>query len=166
MNERLKLSTTSEGGCLCGDLRYRVRGAPVLRVICYCTFCQRATGSSHLDEPFWKAGQFEMIRGEPSTFETTSRGSGKRITISFCASCGTKLFQAFARFPGMVAVYGGTLDQPGLAAEAPQTWRLFLDDAPAGTVISAGVDVWPQHRLDAEGNARKAIVFSEWHVTP
>lgn len=107
-----------------------------------------------------------MIMGEPFTFETVSRGSGKRITISFCARCGTKLFQTFERFPSMVAVYGGTLDQPDLAAEAPHTWRIFLDDAPAGTVIPAAVDIWPQHRLDAEGNAKKAIVFSELHVTP
>jgi hypothetical protein len=51
-----------------------------------------------------------------------------------------------------------------MAATAPETWRLFLDDAPKGTLIPAGVDVWRQHRLDPEGAVREATVFDEIHV--
>ena len=37
-----------EGGCLCGTVRYRVKGNPVRASVCHCTFCKRRTGSAHL----------------------------------------------------------------------------------------------------------------------
>lgn len=35
-----------EGGCLCGTVRYRVKGNPVRASVCHCTFCKRRTGSA------------------------------------------------------------------------------------------------------------------------
>jgi hypothetical protein len=35
-----------EGGCLCGTVRYRVKGNPVRASACHCTFCKRRTGSA------------------------------------------------------------------------------------------------------------------------
>ncbi len=40
-----------QGGCLCGEVRYRTTSAPVHVTICHCTFCQRMTGSAYLVEP-------------------------------------------------------------------------------------------------------------------
>jgi len=33
------------GGCLCGDVRYRITAAPVEALYCHCRMCQRAHGA-------------------------------------------------------------------------------------------------------------------------
>jgi len=44
-----------EGGCLCGDIRYRTTAAEPIRVtVCHCTFCQKLTGSAFLVEPIFR----------------------------------------------------------------------------------------------------------------
>ncbi len=35
------------GGCMCGALRYRVSGAPVLVGICHCETCRRNAGAPY-----------------------------------------------------------------------------------------------------------------------
>ena len=38
-------STYTEGGCLCGAIRYRVIAEPIARSICHCLSCRRASGA-------------------------------------------------------------------------------------------------------------------------
>jgi hypothetical protein len=163
-----KMATTKQpahcGSCICGTIAYEVTGSPVLLTICHCTFCQRATGSSFLVEPIWRDQDFKITSGNPRRYEARSRGSGKQVTLHFCENCGTKVFQTMERFPGVVGVYGGTLDQTAIAAEAKQTWRIFLDDAQKGTVIPPGVDVWRQHRLNTDGSLAQPLTYDEFHV--
>jgi hypothetical protein len=152
------------GGCLCGAVAYEVTGAPAVLIVCHCTFCQRATGSSCLLEPVWREQDFKITAATPRRYEARSRGSGKRLTLHFCETCGTKLFQTMERFEGVVGVYGGTLDDPSVAAQAPQTWRIFLDDAQKGTVVPPGVDLWRQHRLDNDGTVAEPFSHGDFHV--
>ena len=35
----------TEGGCLCGAIRYHVRGQPTHSMICHCRTCRKAAGS-------------------------------------------------------------------------------------------------------------------------
>ena len=155
---------TRQGGCLCKAVRFSVIGAPVLLTMCYCHFCQRATGSSHLVEPIWREPSFSIISGSPRSFDTVSRGSGKRVTIYFCAECGTKTHQIMERFSGIVGVYGGSLDDPGIASDAKEVWHIFIDDAARGTVIPPNVPTWRQHRIDAAGRPIEPTFFSEMRI--
>ena len=36
------------GGCLCGALRYQAQGEPLYAGLCYCTDCQKASGSGFI----------------------------------------------------------------------------------------------------------------------
>jgi hypothetical protein len=152
------------GRCLCGAVTYEAVGAPAVLIVCHCTFCQRATGSSFLVEPIWRDQDFRVTAGTPRAYEARSRGSGKRLTLHFCEACGTKLFQRMERFAGVVGVYGGTLDDPAVAAEAPQTWRIFLDDAQRGTVLPPRVDLWRQHRTQNDGATAEPFTYADFHV--
>ena len=35
-----------EGGCACGNIRYRLTGRPLVVNACHCTWCQRESGSA------------------------------------------------------------------------------------------------------------------------
>ena len=35
------------GGCLCGNIRYKILKEPLLAYTCHCRFCQKDTGTAH-----------------------------------------------------------------------------------------------------------------------
>lgn len=149
-----------EGGCLCGALRFRTRAQPVRLTICYCKFCQRATGSSHMVEPIFGQSDFEVITDRPTVFSLVSSGSGKRVDVHFCARCGTKINLTFERFPDVVGIYAGTFDDPSWFDRTPETTAcLFLDSAAVGALVPAGVLVFHQHRLASDGSLNEALTF-------
>ncbi len=84
------------GGCLCGAVRYEVRGEPHASGLCHCTTCRKLTGSTFSATANWRRSQFRMT-GELRTFERRS----------FCPTCGSRLFFMSAED---VEVFVGTLD--------------------------------------------------------
>ncbi len=117
-----------EGGCLCGAIRYRVDAPPLRVTICHCRFCQRATGSAYMVEPVFERSAFATIGGTPRVYDHRSSGSGKRVGVNFCPTCGTKLFLAFERFPNAIGVYGGTFDDPNWFDRASENARhIFVE---------------------------------------
>lgn len=154
-----------QGGCLCGALRFEATAAPLRLTLCYCTFCQRATGSTHMVEPIFARNAHRMIAGAPKIFSLTSSGSGKRVDVHFCPQCGTKLYLGFERFPDVVGVYAGTFDDPSWFPRDPaMTACLFLDNAQDGAIVPAGVPVFRQHRTNTDGTANEPVVFDAPHV--
>lgn len=154
-----------EGGCLCGAVRYVATGEPMRITLCYCTFCQRATGSTHLVEPIFPVDRFSVTAGEPARYTTISLGSGKRVDIRFCATCSAKLFLEMERFPGIVGLYGGTFDQPGwFGLDSDKTFAIFLESAPPGAIIPAGIRTYRQHRLTADGETSPHEVYDTPYV--
>jgi len=157
--------TVYEGGCLCGRVRYAVTGQAVRVTHCYCRFCQQATGSTHMFEPVWTTDQFALTRGAPKTYALRSEGSGKKVSVHFCEVCGTKLYLSFERFPDAIGVYGGTLDHPDAAVAGVDQAFIFLDEAPKGCVIPAGMKTWRRHKITNEGEAIEPAVFHDPIVT-
>ncbi len=140
--------------------------SPPIRVTyCHCRFCQRATGSAYLVEPIFQKDDFEIISGTPATYVQASKGSGKRVTINFCATCGTKLFLGFERFPAIFGLYAGTFDDPNWFERAPHMSRhIFLDSAQNGTVIPAGFDTFREHAMLNDGTPVEPVAFEQAHT--
>ncbi len=108
------------GGCLCGEVRYAVN-APTLGVaICTCRFCQKLTGSDYMVEPLFEKTDVQLRSGTPATYDHRSEGSGKRVTVHYCRSCGTALYHHFERFPEQVGVFAGTFDDPTWFERSPR----------------------------------------------
>ena len=156
-----------EGGCLCGEVRFRTTTPPLRVTFCHCRFCQRSTGSAYLVEPVFTKADVLLTAGAPSVYGHRSEGSGKIVNVHFCARCGTKIYLTFERFPDVVGVYGGTFDDPNWFARSESTTKhIFLDMAQQGTVIPAQVNTFRQHAASSTGEAIAPTVYDQPHVIP
>lgn len=87
------------GGCLCGAVRYSVRGDPVHVGRCHCTDCRRESGSAFTVYAQWPVAHFELS-GEIVSYE----GRG------FCPRCGSRLLDPPEAGDSLVEIRLGTLD--------------------------------------------------------
>ena len=136
------------GQCLCGALRFVTKSEPLRVTFCHCKFCQRATGGAYLVEPVFQREYFEVTRGTPKTYGHRSVGSGKILTVNFCANCGTKLFLELERFADVIGAFGGTFDDPNWFERTPENSKhIFLDFAQHGTVVPSGIKTYREYSL-------------------
>ena len=96
------------GGCLCGAIRYEVKGVPVRTAICHCDDCRKATGSAFATNVFVNAADL-AIKGTPKQFQHIT-DTGATMTKEFCANCGSQLFGFSSRGPTIKQVKVGTID--------------------------------------------------------
>ena len=75
-----------EGGCTCRQVRYRLRGKPLIVHACHCRWCQRETGTVHALNALYEADRVELIAGEPEIVVTPS-ASGRGQRIARCPTC-------------------------------------------------------------------------------
>lgn len=59
------MSTDVEGGCRCGQVRFRAMAAPLLTMACHCRGCQKMTSSAFSLSAAIPADGFEVTQGEP-----------------------------------------------------------------------------------------------------
>src|SRR5262245_62100457 len=95
------------GGCLCGAVRYRVRGEPVDTGYCHCTLCRRSAGAPVNAWTTFPIGAFAFTRGKPKAFR-----SSPHAVRHFCRRCGTQLTFRKTPKPESVDVTVATLDRP------------------------------------------------------
>jgi hypothetical protein len=94
------------GGCLCGGVRYEVRG-PLREVIaCHCEQCRRTSGH-FVAATACRRGAFALVKS--GTLKWYVAVSGFRR--GFCSECGSSLF--FEEAGGeRVSIAAGSLDKP------------------------------------------------------
>lgn len=154
-----------EGGCLCGDVRYKLSANPIRVTFCHCRFCQRGSGAAYAIEPIFNRTDFAVIHGDPAVYEHRSEESGKILSVNFCRSCGTKMFLDFERFPDACAVYAGTFDDPNWFSRSPEISRhIFLESAQPGTIIPAGMPTYDKHATHNDGTPAEPTVFEVPHI--
>lgn len=92
------------GGCQCGAIRFRVRGALKDSSICHCRMCQKAFGAYYAPLVSVRGAEFSWTRGEPKRFR-----SSNHVQRGFCGDCGTPLtYEA----PDGMAIAAGAFDAP------------------------------------------------------
>ncbi len=111
-----------EGGCVCGNVRYRTTGAPIAATVCHCKFCQRRTGSAFAEPVLFKMEQVELSGGPLTTYEHHSDESGRWLRMQFCPRCGTTVTWTMERRPGVRGIAGGTFDDPGWLRIGRHIW--------------------------------------------
>lgn len=101
-----------EGGCYCGEVRYRAEGEPIFKGECFCRECQYISGGNSNLVMAMPAAGFTVTKGEPKAFVHSDLEAG--VSREFCGTCGTHLFTRAPAFKAGVIVKIGTFDDPAL----------------------------------------------------
>jgi hypothetical protein len=114
-----------KGGCLCGAVRYVIRGNAGTVGICHCAHCQKAGGGLFSCNLFVDEVDYEQ-QGETIIYEDKGE-SGQPLYRHFCRNCGSPVMTKVVMLPGQVLVKVGTLDNKE-DVRPPQT-EIYTDRA-------------------------------------
>lgn len=120
--------------CLCGAVRYEVRG-PVSHVThCHCAMCRKAHGAAFGSYGRVERKDFAVLSGAA---EIASYYSSPHVQRTFCKRCGSTLQFISDKRPDTLSVALGTLDDDPrvrtsshifVASKAP--WYQIAEDLP------------------------------------
>lgn len=102
----------AEGGCYCGNVRYKVEGEPLFKGQCYCRECQYISGGGPNLVLGMPAAGFAYTKGSAKPFQRSDLESP--ATREFCPDCGTHLVSKAPALANAVMLKVGTLDDPAL----------------------------------------------------
>src|SRR5580765_7780473 len=100
----------SEGGCACGEVRYRLLSEPLFVHCCHCLNCQRQTGSAFVINLLIEADRLQIAAGDPQPVDAP-RDDGSAQRVFRCPSCQVAVLSEYG-WPEVRFVRGGTLDEP------------------------------------------------------
>jgi len=125
-----------EAACVCGQLRIRLAGDPLLVSSCHCFACQRRTGAVFGSTSFFARRQILTLEGENRTFRRPG-DSGRFLIFHFCPTCGSNVFWESENEPETISVAVGafadaTFPMPARTvwAENKHEWLPFPDTIP------------------------------------
>lgn len=84
-----RLMSEHFGSCLCGTVKFKIRGNFDSFYLCHCKYCQKDTGSAHAANLFSQSARLTWQSGANSV--TTFTLPGTRHSKSFCMVCGSAL---------------------------------------------------------------------------
>jgi hypothetical protein len=147
------VSVQREGGCACGEVRYRMTDEPLFVHCCHCLNCQRQTGSAFVINALIETERLELLAGEPQSVSVARTGSRKQ-TIWRCPTCQTALYSKYTRAQ-IRFVRGGTLDEPSAIApdvhiftRSKLPWVVLPESVPAFPVYYDTQKLWPPASLE------------------
>ena len=145
-----------EGGCACGEVRYRLTSDPLFTHCCHCLNCQRQTGSAFVVNVLIEADRVELLAGEPKPVDVP-RSGGKKQRIFRCPTCEIAVYSRYTR-ASVLFVRGGALDDPSSVApdvhiytRSKLSWVTIPDSVPAFTTYYDTQKLWPAASLDRLG---------------
>jgi hypothetical protein len=121
------------GSCLCGEIRFRVKGSPVVSRLCWCRDCQHIAGNGTANVVF--PTDVIEIQGTPAEY-TSLADSGNHVRRRFCSKCGCHLFADNTGRLGLTVVRLGTLDDPSSITPEANIW---VSSAPRWACISTAL---------------------------
>jgi hypothetical protein len=142
--------SASEGGCACGNIRYRLNRQPMTVHCCHCRWCQRETGSAFVINAMVESGHVETLKGSPELIDTPSEsGNGQKIVR--CPDCKIALWSHYAAAGDSIKFLRvGTLDKPEVFppeihvfVSSKQPWLVLNDGKPAFDEFYNLKEVWP-----------------------
>jgi hypothetical protein len=123
-----------DGGCFCGQVRFRASAPPKASMICHCRSCRRAAAAPAVPWVTFDSADFALVGGKLSVFR-----SSPPVRRGFCGACGTPLTYERDERPGVIDVTTASLDDP----EAfPPTYHAQLGDDLAWVKFGEGLPAY------------------------
>jgi hypothetical protein len=155
------MNPTIEGGCACGQVRYRLASRPMFVHCCHCKDCQRQTGSAFVINALIETDRIEKLNGETKAVAVPT-DSGRPHDIHRCPSCETALWSHYGGRQALAFVRVGTLDEPSelppdvhIYTRSKLPWVALPANVPAYEAYYDSKMLWP-----AESLARRKALFS------
>jgi hypothetical protein len=83
-----------------------------------------------------------------------SDGSGQKVFVHFCPTCGTTVSLTFERWPDVRGIARGCYDEPDAVTVSSHIWTR---SAQSGTALPAGVDCFAKARASLDGVPEPAV---------
>lgn len=149
-----------EGGCACGQVRYRLRSAPMFVQCCHCRDCQRQVGSAFVVNAMIETDRITAKGAAPEPVSMPT-SSGRPHDVYRCTICRTAVWSDYGRRPAMRFVRACTLDDPGalvplahIFTRSKLSWVKLPEGVPAFPVYYDMRSLWPAASLER----RRAIL--------
>ena len=146
------MSVEREGGCACGEVRYRLTSEPLFTHCCHCLNCQRQTGSAFVINLLIEADRVELLGRELQAVDVP-RDDGSSQRIYRCPSCQVAVYSEYGR-PEVRFVRAGTLDEPRdvtpdvhIFTKSRVGWVTLPESVPAVEIYYDRNELWPAESL-------------------
>jgi hypothetical protein len=130
-----------EGGCLCGHVRYRVRGPALSSSVCFCRSCRLAGGAASVAWFVVPLDRFEWLAAAPA-----ERRSSPPVRRGFCNRCGTPISYRHDDAPTNIELTTATLDEPH---RMPPAFEIWHDDRLPWAASDPALPHYAEDRLSA-----------------
>ncbi len=114
--------TRLEGSCLCGAVRYEVKGEPSRFYHCHCKRCRKATGTGHASNLLMLGATLRFVEGE-NLLRQYKVPEAQRFARQFCGVCGSSLPRSSGSSDRVVIPAGSLDEEPPIKPES----RIFWD---------------------------------------
>ena len=148
-----------EGGCACGELRYRLAASPMFVHCCHCLNCQRQTGTAFVLNILIEASRVELLGGTPTPVEVPREHGLHRIFR--CPRCQVAVWSEYGGRSEVLFVRAGTLDDPAMVSpdahiytRSKLPWILLPASIPAFEEYYDAAKLWPPESI-----ARRKALF-------
>lgn len=111
------MSELHQGGCLCGAVRWRARGAPKNVNHCHCEMCRRASGAPVVTWATFATADVTFPHKAP-----TWRQSSAIAQRGFCPACGSALTWQHLEHADSIDLTVGSCDRPEALAPREHLW--------------------------------------------
>lgn len=132
----------TQGGCLCGQIRYSFAGDPLVSAVCHCTHCQKQGGSAFsvvsavAEAAYTQTGETRVYRDQGE--------SGQAVYRHFCGNCGSPIASIADAIPGLILIKAGTID--GGARFAPSA-EAYCDSKLSWVPAIEGATPFPRSNI-------------------
>ena len=145
---------TWDGGCACGDIRYRLRSAPLFVHCCHCKDCQRQTGTAFALNALIETDRVQVLDGHTGLSRLPT-DSGRPHEVARCTNCGTAVWSHYGGLKKLSFIRVGTLDEPAtmppdvhIYTRSKLPWITLPADVPAFEAYYQASKLWPAESLE------------------
>jgi hypothetical protein len=148
------MTGTLDGGCACGEVRYRLATAPMFVHCCHCLNCQRHTGSAFVINLLIEAARVASLGGAPEPVTMPLNG-GSPNRIFRCPTCRVAVWSEYGGRTQVRFVRGGTLDDPSAVSpdvhiytRSKLPWVRLPESVPSFDAYYDPKALWPSASLE------------------